>query len=285
MRRRYVALWALVLIAATVALTLDWQSAEPRTRMLWRQAVLPGALSTSHAFLKNDCAACHTSVKGVQAVQCVSCHADNTALLQRQPTAFHAQVKTCVGCHVEHQGGTRMPTTMDHALLARLGHPPPGPAAPAAPDAAAASLVAGLFEQSAPRIDATPAKEPPSWAVDQPALAQLLPDRHPRLDVQQALACVACHATKDRHQRMLGNDCAQCHVTTQWRIAGFRHPSPRSMDCAQCHRPPPSHNMMHFSMVSARVARQPGAQVNQCYLCHQTTSWNDIRGAGWTKHH
>jgi hypothetical protein len=36
---------------------------------------------------------------------------------------------------------------------------------------------------------------------------------------------------------------------------------------------------MHFSMLSAPIARQPNAKVNQ------TTSWNDIKGVGWTKHH
>lgn len=274
-----------LLVVITAALTLDWQSGEPRTRALWRQAVLPGALSGSHAFLKNDCAACHTSVKGVKPAQCISCHADNTTLLQRQPTAFHAQVQTCVGCHIEHQGGRRMPTTMDHALLARIGHIRPDSAAAARPDAAAAAIVADLFEQAPVQAKPEVPAQAPSRAVDQSAVARLLPGAHARLDPQQALSCAACHATKDRHQRMFGTDCAQCHATTQWRIADFRHPSPRSMDCAQCHRPPPSHNMMHFSMVSARVARQPGAQVNQCYLCHQTTSWNDIKGVGLFKHH
>lgn len=39
--------------------------------------------------------------------------------------------------------------------------------------------------------------------------------------------------------------------------------------------------MMHFQMVSMAVAKQPTAKVNQCYACHQTTSWNDIKGVGW----
>jgi hypothetical protein len=43
--------------------------------------------------------------------------------------------------------------------------------------------------------------------------------------------------------------------------------------------------MGHFHMVSAKVARRPHARVNQCHLCHQTTSWNDIKGVGWYKHH
>jgi hypothetical protein len=52
--------------------------------------------------------------------------------------------------------------------------------------------------------------------------------------------------------------------------------------------------MMHFDMISKKIARQEDAQVaaccgavqvNQCYRCHQTTSWNDIQGVGYYKHH
>jgi len=43
--------------------------------------------------------------------------------------------------------------------------------------------------------------------------------------------------------------------------------------------------MMHFKMVSMTVAHMAKAEVNQCFLCHQTTSWNDIKGVGFYKHH
>jgi hypothetical protein len=43
--------------------------------------------------------------------------------------------------------------------------------------------------------------------------------------------------------------------------------------------------MEHFAMVSKRVALKPDARVEQCFLCHLTTSWNDIRGVGYYKHH
>lgn len=97
--------------------------------------------------------------------------------------------------------------------------------------------------------------------------------------------CAACHSTKDPHFGFFGKDCAQCHNTSTWKIPEFRHPSSNSTNCAQCHQPPPSHYMEHFKMVSAKVAGKPHAAVNQCYLCHQTTSWNDIKGVGFYKHH
>lgn len=43
--------------------------------------------------------------------------------------------------------------------------------------------------------------------------------------------------------------------------------------------------MGHFAMVSRRVAGQPDATVEDCYVCHQTTVWNDIKVVGLYKHH
>jgi hypothetical protein len=109
---------------------------------------------------------------------------------------------------------------------------------------------------------------------------------HTRISKQEAaLDCAVCHGTKDKHQGLFGKDCAQCHGTDKWTIPEFRHPSSQSTECAQCHQAPPSHYMGHFKMVSQRVACQPHANVRQCFLCHQTTSWNDIKGIGWYKHH
>jgi len=99
------------------------------------------------------------------------------------------------------------------------------------------------------------------------------------------LNCAVCHQTKDVHRGLFGTSCIQCHNTDKWTIAEFRHPLPTSTSCVQCHQAPPSHYMMHFKMISMPIARQERAAVNQCYLCHQTTSWNDIKGAGFYKHH
>lgn len=99
------------------------------------------------------------------------------------------------------------------------------------------------------------------------------------------LDCFTCHGNRSPHRDLFGRECAACHLDTTWKVAGFKHPSPASTECAQCHQAPPSHYMGHFHMVSKPVARQEHARVEQCYLCHQTNAWNDIRGAGWYKHH
>jgi len=102
---------------------------------------------------------------------------------------------------------------------------------------------------------------------------------------ERALNCVTCHQTKDRHLGLFGTDCAQCHTTDKWMITEFRHPSAASQSCAQCHQAPPSHYMEHFRMIDQRICGQPNAKVNQCFLCHQTTAWNDIKNVGYYKHH
>ena len=85
--------------------------------------------------------------------------------------------------------------------------------------------------------------------------------RGPLRPAEALLNCATCHQTKDRHRGLFGNDCAQCHQA------------------------PPSHSMMHFQMISMKVACQPNAKVSQCFLCHQTTSWNDSKGGDHFKHH
>lgn len=101
----------------------------------------------------------------------------------------------------------------------------------------------------------------------------------------EGLECASCHGNEDPHFELFGRDCIDCHATDTWDVAGYAHPSPRSRDCAQCHQAPPSHYMKHFKMLSAKVARQPHAEVRECYVCHLTTSWPDIRGVGFYKHH
>ncbi|MBY0524720.1 MAG: hypothetical protein K2R98_15050 [Gemmataceae bacterium] len=237
------------------------------SKTAWQRMALPGELSRAHAFLEHNCAACHTAGKGVEASSCIACHANNESLLQRQPTAFHANVGSCVECHREHRGIDQHPTAMDHQALSRIG-----------------------FRQL--NADPTPGGESErvrknllDW-VGQHQPAGHGSEGHSSLTPREAvLNCASCHATKDRHFKLFGQDCAQCHTTTKWTIPEFRHPSPNSKDCAQCHQAPPSHYMMHFQMISAKVASKPKARVNECYQCHQTTVWNDIKGAGFYKHH
>ena len=233
----------------------------------WERMASPGALSRSHAFLEHDCAACHTTTKGPEAGKCIACHANNESLLKRQPSAFHANIGSCRECHREHQGIDRRPTDMDHLALADIG-------------------LRRLEADPRPDSEDYVARKQLLEWIGQHRPAETRSPGHSSLTPQEAvLNCAACHSNKDRHRGLFGQDCAQCHTTAKWTIPEFRHPPASSMDCAQCHQAPPSHYMMHFSMISAKVAGKPKAQVNECYQCHQTTAWNDIKGVGIYKHH
>ncbi|ARS37987.1 hypothetical protein C1N53_22665 (plasmid) [Pontibacter sp. SGAir0037] len=243
------ALLASVLVFIT---SLAYIRVPEKTSILAQSQVMPGELSAAHALFKSDCSACHTAAKGIDEAKCVSCHADNKDLLARQPTAFHATIGNCASCHVEHQGEEANLRVMDHEALARIG----------------AKLISGRKN-----------------IVNQPK-NPLLPMGHPLVSPLVAtLDCATCHSTKDRHATLFGQNCATCHATTEWTIPEFQHPSMRSIECAQCHQAPPSHFMEHFEMVSKKVAKQENAVVTQCYSCHQTTSWNDIKGLGLYDHH
>ena len=254
-------LWvvAAAVIAAVLLAVVAWQG-PPWRANAWQRLASPGPLSDAHAHLEGDCAACHAAGRGPEAAKCAACHASNEHLLGRQPTAFHGDVGTCRECHAEHQGRGHRPTAMDHEALARVG-------------VRQLDRATGDEERQARnRLRA--------W-IDRPKAPP-----HPGITrLEASLDCAACHGTKDRHLGMFGTDCAECHRTDKWTVPGYRHPSARSTDCAECHKAPPSHLMGHFQMVSAKVAKKPHARVEQCYLCHQTTSWNDIKGVGWYKHH
>ena len=251
----------LVAIAAATLAVLHFK----RAQVAVERAIRPGELSQPHAFLKNNCAACHTATKGVEAKNCIVCHANNERVLQRQPTAFHAKISSCVACHLEHQGRVTRSTKMDHSALTRI------------------AFTRLKNDAKAGGADVAQAKQLKQWLQEQSSdghfqNTQLKPE-------ERLLNCATCHQTKDRHRGLFGTDCASCHSTAKWTIAEFRHPSPASQSCAQCHQAPPSHYMMHFKMISMKVAGQEHAEVTQCFLCHETTSWNDIKGVGWYKHH
>jgi hypothetical protein len=257
--------WAALVFAAATVLALavirGGKGGEINLQ-LWHSQVSPGPLSPAHAWLQTDCAACHTPFESAEPTKCIGCHANNTPLLQRQPTAFHATIGNCSSCHLEHQGASTRPTAMNHVALADIG----------------LEVVRRNRENPTNRRLL-------AWMRQHERAAETRPT-HPRVtSTEAALECATCHSTKDRHQKLFGQDCALCHGTGSWTIPEFRHPAPRSVQCVQCHQAPPSHYMMHFTMVSQRVAQQPDARVDQCFACHQTTSWNDIRGVGWYKHH
>jgi hypothetical protein len=248
-------------IALSVAVIWGSRHSDPNDMHLWEALAKPGELSQAHATLENKCSACHTTVIGIEASKCILCHANNRSILQRQPTSFHANVQTCKECHLEHRGRAKRPTVMDHAVLTNIG----------------LKQMADASERE--RLKAMQLEH---WLSETDFTQGSSENISPR---ELVLNCMTCHRNEDTHFGLFGKDCGDCHATKTWSLAEYRHPSARSMDCSQCHQAPPSHYMKHFKMISQKVAGKPKARVDQCFLCHQTTSWIDILETGLYKHH
>ena len=222
----------------------------------WQEAFQSGRLSEKHAFLSGKCETCHTPTRGVEVATCIKCHASAATDLAKQPTAFHAKIQDCRGCHSEHQAVSR-PTRMDHASLVQIG----------------SHLAVGA------------AGHPGTTREMIKDMADFLGVAISAGAERSTLDCAACHSKQDPHQSLLGSGCASCHETETWRIASSLHPSPTSKNCAQCHQAPPSHYSEHFTMPSMAMAGHGNAQINQCYQCHQTNSFKDRKETGGSNMH
>jgi hypothetical protein len=254
------ALW-IALIASVSALASLATVHFTRASTVLKQSVIPGPLSPRHAYLGDRCTSCHEPTVGVTVVKCTACHANAERLLGRQPTEFHASIQECAACHVEHQSTNMRPLLMDHVELARIGARTLARASHDDADSAATlkSLETCFRIRSPDQLDATSSRE--------------------------ALNCAGCHDRRDPHFKLFGSDCAQCHGLESWAVPDYQHPSSRSRECSQCHKPPPSHSMEHFSMISQKFAHKENARVDECFECHNTTGWNDIVDVGFYKHH
>lgn len=253
-------LLVIFILLSFVVVAVHYSNFDFAKKNSWQAQASPGKLSAAHAMLAANCASCHTAGKVIDNNKCISCHGDNKLLLERQPTAFHGMIGNCSSCHIEHRGADANLRVMDHEALASIGE-----------------KIIGDGKKS--------------FSLDK----SLMPADHPLVSGLVAkLDCASCHSTKDKHVGMMGTNCASCHAATQWTIPKFQHPGVLSTNCSSCHQAPPSHFMMHFEMVSKKVATRSDengngccqtVNVSQCYSCHKTTDWNDIQGVGYYKHH
>ena len=251
-----------IMISTLIVISITWQNNDKvLSTNSWQSMASPGKLSDAHAFLGSNCSACHTAVRGADPVKCALCHSNDKNILQKQPTAFHSSITECYGCHTEHKGVNGSITNMSHTSLSDIGM----------------QSLQESKDQDSEKYHKL--KELKYW------LSSHKPPSHITNAKEALLDCFSCHQNDDQHFKLFGKSCIECHSTQKWNISEFRHPSDKSKDCSMCHQAPPSHYMMHFKMISQKVAGKSKAKVNQCYECHQDTSWIDIKGVGLYKHH
>ena len=256
----------MVALAAGLAVIWSVQADDEQTMALaaWQRLASPGDLSAAHSHLEKDCGACHTAVKGASRSKCMACHATEERLLTWPALKFHASALDCRACHPEHLGTSAASIRMNHVALTEMG--------------------LDLLARGDSEVEKSVSHHLAEWIAEfgdskgGGSASRVAP-------AEAVLRCATCHAERDAHRGMFGNDCAGCHVTSVWSIPEYRHPASASTDCAQCHRAPPCHSTSHFEKVCMPVAGQPNAAVRDCHSCHQVTAWNQIRSVGWYQSH
>jgi len=105
--------------------------------------------------------------------------------------------------------------------------------------------------------------------------------------------CSACHAGRDAHRRLVGDDCAACHDPRGWVPNRFRHAQTgfvltgahRAASCEDCHATgfpmvPTDCAYCHLAEFNAAGSGAHTAEdLLDCARCHDTFGWERVRYA------
>lgn len=88
---------------------------------------------------------------------------------------------------------------------------------------------------------------------------------HSLLSLSNQANCVGCHTAPKTlsHQSLLSNNCANCHITTNWKAAAFNHKQLTAAalnNCVSCHKAPS--DVFHSQN-----------SISNCNTCHSFEGW------------
>lgn len=214
--------------------------------------VMPGAVIEGHAELEPECSSCHAMFqRNAQRQLCMDCHEDVAKDID-DAEGFHglhpdARGDQCASCHTDHEGR----------------------------DANVVMLVEDEFDHSFTDFEITGAHEE---AECDNCHASTEKHRDAPSD------CAACHKEDAPHGESMGDDCADCHQTTEWPDADFDHDTTdypligkhQEAACLDCHEdrtfqnPPTTCYGCH-----AEDDAHDGRSGQQCENCHNPSDWHD----------
>jgi len=151
---------------------------------LKQRLLMPGQLTQSHAKLESDCEQCHNSFDKKGLTQnCLACH-DVIAADRREAKGFHglnpaAANNVCDSCHLDHEGRDRK---IDGFSLSLFDH----------------QYTNFTLDNAHQLLDCKSCHE----------------DK--KLYREADSQCIGCHKQDDIHDTVLGDECSQCHRTTNW---------------------------------------------------------------------
>lgn len=241
--------------------------------------ISPGPLAKAHQSLSGgtNCTKCHEVSTKAPTFRCLECHKEIAAELHENRGLHSTYPKggpegsACVKCHSDHNGENfkmihwdPTPSGFDHS---KTGYALDGKHV----GVSCKSCHTGQHISAQART--------------------LLPNKdlsHTWMGLSPS--CGTCHA--DKHQGRLGQDCARCHSTVDWKAAsvskeGFDHSKTRFpltgehryVLCKSCHTSgadgQPRYAGLPFARCSDchRVDPHKGAFTQGCDSCHNTTTW------------
>jgi len=219
------------------------------------QLVNPGPLASVHAKLEATCNACHTPFsRQTQNALCLSCHKPIASDLEAH-SHFHglgAEVSRsqCRRCHTDHQGR----------------------------DADILFFDPELFDHGLTQFPLTGGHLGLGCQSCHPAKAKFR---------DAPTSCSACHGKDDPHNGQLGNDCARCHGTANWRktTTTFDHDKTKfplsgahaKIECRSCHAGK-KYAQLPLACIGCHNADDVhnGSLGAKCQNCHATDGWKSI---------
>ncbi len=214
---------------------------------------MPGPVSIAHAEIEVDCTSCHLRFKKTgQTALCLDCHSE-IQIDVSQNSGFHGLSPEvtgtpCAACHTDHKGRNADIVQLDQN---RFYH-----------EATNFPLEGGHAEAQC--VDC---HDPAVKYRDTPS------------------ACNSCHVEDDPHDKFLGENCADCHIESDWKKVDFDHSTTdypllgkhASAQCQDCHtdqtfqKTPKVCNACHQD-----DDPHIGFLGQVCSVCHNESSWKIV---------
>ncbi|MGE4073095.1 MAG: hypothetical protein AB7E72_18155 [Lysobacterales bacterium] len=288
---------------------------------LLERALMPGKVIRGHQPYEAECERCHSSFdKGQQPQLCLDCHKEVASDIQGTHGLHGRQSsQRCVDCHSEHLGADASivrldQSTFDHALtdFALTGKHQAAQcsgchAAGRKHREANSSCVSCHHQdnrhQSKLGDGCGDCHATSGWktttSFDHGLTGFRLLGAHARVEcglchAESAVSkrlrhdCLSCHRQDDPHRGSMGEDCAQCHVESDWKTARFDHRQTgfvllgkhAEASCGDCHQTRGEYRGAPETCAGChgKDDRHRGTLGDRCESCHDSSQWQRAPG-------
>lgn len=311
----------LLVICMFVASTLVISPSDTQASTLEKWLIMPGPVVASHEATESECSNCHDPLSDQpQHELCVACHTE-VGLDVDEKTGFHGRLQAserllCSSCHTDHEGREMSivdlnENTFNHELTdfsLRGAHTEVGcsdcHASGEAHREAATSCI-GCHRNDDPHDGqlgeaCDSCHNEVGWndaVFDHSTTAFPLTGGHSALDcagchlsedfAEVGKTCVACHGDNDPHRGRNGDQCADCHNSTDWdsvsfdhlRVSGFAlNGGHNNLSCTDCHQ---AADYLDLAGSDCNSCHQKddiheGRNGPDCAACHSVSNWRAV---------